>query len=120
MSISTLVLFLYLWFNMEEDVERRGIDMVPTAELGNESRNIYIRYILKILIDTYMINQAKMAHKLGFAPQYFREYINGSRHRIKDQNLDKIEELIFDLYQPILEKELPEDMDGIKQLLKFI
>lgn len=94
--------------------------MIPTTLFDNETRNVYLRYILKMLIETYLINQAKVAHRLGFDPKYLREFVNGTRGRIGDQNLDKIEELIFDLYKPILESELPDNIDDVMKLIEFI
>lgn len=87
--------------------------------MDRADRNIYIRYVLKLLAEKYLVNQAAIAHNLGFTPKYVREFANEDRN-LGNKNLDRIENLIFDLYKPILLDELPDSEDGVRNLIKFI
>lgn len=92
---------------------------MTTSGINRMDRNIYVRYILKILVETYLINQAQLAYRIGVQPKYLREFTNGSRN-IGNKRLDDIEEVISELYKPILDDELPSTPEELNNLLEII
>lgn len=90
--------------------------MIRSEFLEKDRRAMYLRYVVNILVNRYLINQAKLAHELGFSPQYLREFSTGVRG-MRHPNLTKLEDMIIDLYSALLENEVP---DSEEELERFI
>lgn len=72
-----------------------------------------------MLVDTYLISQAQVAHRLGVTPKYLREFANGQRN-LSNKTLDEIEYFITDLYKPLLKSELPDSKEELLSFLEFL
>lgn len=81
---------------------RLNIDKPITSfELTKTQRNIYVRTMLNILIDKYLIDRPKLARLIGMNPTHLADFVRGDR-TVSNTTLDKIESVINDLYEPII------------------
>lgn len=83
---------------------------INSLDITRLERNKVIRHIMNILVDKYYVNQSKIAHEIGFAPKYLRDFTAGDRN-FGYENLSLLESFIFDLYKPLIEDELPDEED---------
>lgn len=78
---------------------------MDTSTLTHANRTEYVRLIVKLLHDKYMVSNSDFARAMGLHPTYIREFRLGIRDRIKPKTLEKIESFVFDLYEPIILEE---------------
>lgn len=93
--------------------------MVRTEGVERIRRNAYLRYITNMLMDTYLVSQPKLASALGMRTEYVRDFALEIRN-IRHTNLNKFEDLFFDLFEPILVHELPETIEEVEALIDII
>ncbi|MBC1373785.1 hypothetical protein HB847_15645 [Listeria booriae] len=76
-----------------------------------KKRNKDIRALCVILHDKYYIDKRKIARAMKLSPAYYYDFVAETRDLLYP-NLLKIENFIFDLYEPILEVEM--ELNGVK------
>lgn len=90
--------------------------MIGSYKLESETRNAYVRYLVTLLAEKYHVTQSSMALNVGFKPSYLRDFKSGLRN-LGSNNLDKLEDYLTDLYEGLLETEIPQDE---KAFLEFV
>lgn len=90
---------------------------ITSFKLTKAQRNIYVRNMLNILIDKYLIDRPRLARLIGMSPTHLSDFVRGSR-TLSNPTLDKIETVINDLYEPLVLDEMEYNQIFIKQLIK--
>lgn len=90
---------------------------VTSFELTKSQRNIYVRTMLNILIDKYLVERPKLARTIGMSPTHLSDFVRGSR-TLSNPTLDKIEEVINDLYEPLVLSEIKINQIFIMDLIE--
>ncbi|MGX7203060.1 hypothetical protein BCR22_12015 [Enterococcus plantarum] len=72
-------------------------------EGSKQYRNEYDRFVLKFLVKNYYISRVELSKAIGLSPSYVREFDNGTRS-FGNEALDRLEEMIYAKYEPILSK----------------
>lgn len=90
---------------------------VVSFELTKSQRNIYVRTMLNILIDKYLIDRPKLARLIGVSPTHLADFVRGDR-TVSNTTLDKIENVINDLYEPIILDEIIVNQMSILELIE--
>lgn len=90
---------------------------VTSFELTKSQRNIYVRTMLNILIDKYLVERPKLARTIGMSPTHLSDFVRGSR-TLSNPTLDKIEEVINDLYEPLVLSEIKINQIFIMELIE--
>lgn len=91
--------------------------METSFYLTKKQRNIYVRTLLNILIDKYMIDRPRLGRAVGMSTTHISDFVRGAR-TLSNPTLDKIEALINDLYEPIIRDELELNKPLIEDLIK--
>lgn len=90
---------------------------ITSFELTKSQRNIYVRTMLNLLIDKYLIERPKLARTIGMSPTHLSDFVRGSR-TLSNTTLDKIEEVINDLYEPLVLTEIKINQMFIMELIE--
>lgn len=78
-----------------------------------EAKSSILRQLCNILHNKYHVKVSAIPNNIGnLSSTYYRDFIDGRREMITEQNLAKIERFIFDLYEPILIEEM--EFNGIE------
>lgn len=95
-----------------------GIDSPITSfELTKEQRNVYVRTMLNILIDKYLVDRPRLARTIGMSPAHLSDFVRESR-TLSNPTLDLIEEVINDLYEPLVLSEIKINQFFIRELIE--
>lgn len=90
--------------------------MITSNNFTLEERNIYVRYLIRLLNKKYDVTQSKMALKIGVNGNYFRDFA-GDRRNIGADQLNKIEDYLLDLYEGIFMFEIPQNKTEFKEFV---
>lgn len=82
--------------------------MLYSNEYNMQTRNTYVRFLVKLLTRKYDVVQSRIAQKLGINPNYFRDFSRGDKD-LNEDNIERIEYYLTDLYEGIFLFEIPQD-----------
>lgn len=90
--------------------------MVFSNDYPIEKRNLYVRLLIKILTKKYDVIQSRISQKIGMNPNYFRDF-SSARKDLNEENLDKIELYLIDLYEGVFMFEIPQEEEDFKDFI---
>lgn len=97
-------------------VRERCGSMKSSFYLTKKQRNIYVRRMVNILIDKYLIERPKLARGIGMSTTHISDFVRATR-TVSNPTLDKIEGFINDLYEPIIRDEIEINQMFIEELI---
>lgn len=91
--------------------------MIYSYDLDKKDREVYLRYIIKLLNKKYFVQQSKIGLAVGIDGNYLRDFTSG-RKGMPIRNLDTLEEFLSDLYEGLLLYEIPQGEKDFKSFLR--
>ncbi|MBO1087128.1 hypothetical protein [Enterococcus mundtii] len=91
--------------------------MIYSDDYSLKERNEYVRLLVKILTKKYDVIQSRIAQKIEMNPNYFRDF-SAARKDLNEENINKIESYITDLYEGIFMFEIPQDEEEFKAFIE--
>ncbi|HFI0464506.1 TPA: hypothetical protein ACGO1T_001949 [Streptococcus suis] len=82
-------------------------------------RDVWMRFILTTLRDKYFVNMSKFADYCVISRQQLQKYIQGVNGPTVPV-FQSIYDSLTALYEPILQHELPQDIEDLKRFLDYI
>ena len=89
--------------------------MIRNFILTKKYRDIYVREMIRILVDKYHISRPAMARAIGVSATYMRDFYSGHIN-LGDKSLDKFESFIDDLYEPLIRDEIEMNQKLIEEV----
>lgn len=93
--------------------------MITSEFLDMDKRSVYVRTLLKEVVEVYHVNTASLATAAKFNTQYIREFYRGVRN-MRHKNLTKLENTIIDLYEPLLRNDFPDNKEELKRYVDLL
>lgn len=87
------------------------------AQLSQNARNVYLRFVIKELSDTYLVNNGLLARKINLRPARLNDFKHG-RRSFSEETLDQVENYIDEVYGPLIEVFVPQD--SITEFRNFV
>lgn len=87
------------------------------AQLSQNARNVYLRFVIKELSDTYLVNNGLLARKIDLRPARLNDFKHG-RRSFSEETLDQVENYIDEVYGPLIEVFVPQD--SIAEFRNFV
>ncbi|UDM72758.1 hypothetical protein [Vagococcus fluvialis] len=91
--------------------------MIYSKEYPLKNRNQYVRLLVKILTKKYDVIQSRISLKIGMNPNYFRDF-SSARKDLNEENIDKIESYLIDLYEGIFMFEIPQEKEEFDSFME--
>lgn len=85
--------------------------------LTKSQRNLYVRHMVNILLDKYLVSRPDLARAIGIRPNHLSDYSRGDV-TISHPTMDRIETFINDLYEPLIREEIKISSMFIEELIK--
>ncbi|MFK5706190.1 hypothetical protein ACI3E1_07115 [Ligilactobacillus sp. LYQ139] len=90
------------------------------ANLSQNARNIYIRFVIKELSNTYLVNNGLLARKLNLRAARLNDFKQG-RRSFSEEMLDQVENYIDEIYGPLIETFVPQNsLDEFQNFVLFL
>lgn len=91
--------------------------MIRANELGNkEDRVAYIGMLINLLSTNYAVSYAKLGKLIGYSGSYISDIARMDKV-LSDNKISVLEDALLDIYQPILETEIPDDIELVYGML---
>lgn len=81
--------------------------MIDSFDMSVENRNVYLKHVASVLRSKYFVNLSGLAKAAGILPQNLNDFVNG-KEKFGVKRLNKLELFLIDLYERILEDEVPQ------------
>ncbi|GKT03965.1 hypothetical protein [Furfurilactobacillus entadae] len=91
--------------------------MQRSNELDIEKRNEYVKFLVEVLVRKYHISMSGIAQDADISVSGLSALLSDSR-TLRGATIDQLEDLLIDLYQPLLDFEIQMHQAFVDELFK--
>lgn len=92
--------------------------MFKSEPLEKSERIAYLGLLLSILQSKYCVNVRKLAVAIGINPSYLYDVLKHNKHSLSIAKINDLEYLLLDLYQPLLEYDIPDSEEDVRVMIE--